>query len=77
MLPSRTPRLGWLAPLLAVSLVRAQPSAGPEPDINFDSWAKEFEASEATRPLSRACRYWRRGCCGRRGARYWRRGWAG
>jgi outer membrane protein TolC len=50
VLPSRTPRLGWLAPLLAVSLARAQPSAGPEPDINFDSWAKEFEASEATRP---------------------------
>lgn len=49
VLPSRT-RLRWLAaPLLGVALARAQ-DTGPELDANFDSWAKEFEASEAAHP---------------------------
>lgn len=49
MLPSGTRRLALVVPLLAISLARAQTVSGPEPDSNFDSWAKEFEAGEATR----------------------------
>lgn len=49
MLPRRARRLGLVVSLLATTLGRAQTSSGPDPDINFDSWAKEFEAGEATR----------------------------